>query len=59
MGFFLLLKYIFIIFAAHLAASCGAPFENHCSIAAVFNFFCSLTPYIISLQLCTLKVVGV
>jgi hypothetical protein len=30
MGFFSFLKYItFIIFAAHLATSCGAPFENH------------------------------
>jgi hypothetical protein len=30
MGFFSFLKYTFIIFAAHLATSCGAPFENHC-----------------------------
>jgi hypothetical protein len=30
MGFFLFLKYTFIIFAAHLANSCGAAFENHC-----------------------------
>jgi hypothetical protein len=29
MGFLLFLKYTFIIFAAHLATSCGAPFENH------------------------------
>jgi hypothetical protein len=29
MGFFSFLKYTFIIFAAHLATSCGAPFENH------------------------------
>jgi hypothetical protein len=34
MGFFSFLKYAFIIFAAHLATSCGAPFENHCSIAS-------------------------
>jgi hypothetical protein len=31
MEFFLFLKYTFIIFAAHLATSCGAQFENHCS----------------------------
>jgi hypothetical protein len=31
MGFFSFLKYTFIIFAAHLATSCGAPFENHWS----------------------------
>jgi hypothetical protein len=30
MGFFSFLKYTFIIFEAHLAISCGAPFENHC-----------------------------
>jgi hypothetical protein len=30
-GFLSFLKYIFIIFAAHLATSCGAPFENHWS----------------------------
>jgi hypothetical protein len=30
MGFFSYLKYSFIIFAAHLATSFGAPFENHC-----------------------------
>jgi hypothetical protein len=30
-GFHLILKYTFIIFVAHLATSCGAPFENHCS----------------------------
>jgi hypothetical protein len=30
MGFFSFLKYTFIIFAAHLATSCCAPFENHC-----------------------------
>jgi hypothetical protein len=30
MGFFSFLKYTFIIFAADLATSCGAPFENHC-----------------------------
>jgi hypothetical protein len=30
MGFFLFLKHTLIIFAAHLATSCGAPFENHC-----------------------------
>jgi hypothetical protein len=29
MGFFSCLKYTFIIFAVHLATSCGAPFENH------------------------------
>jgi hypothetical protein len=29
MGFFSFLKYTFIIFTAHLATSCGAPFENH------------------------------
>jgi hypothetical protein len=29
MGFFSFLKYTFIIFAVHLATSCGAPFENH------------------------------
>jgi hypothetical protein len=29
MGFFSFLKYTFVIFAAHLATSCGAPFENH------------------------------
>jgi hypothetical protein len=29
MGFFSFLKYTFIIFAAHLATSCGAPCENH------------------------------
>jgi hypothetical protein len=29
MGFSSFLKYTFIIFAAHLATSCGAPFENH------------------------------
>jgi hypothetical protein len=29
MGFFSFLKYTFIIFAAHLDTSCGAPFENH------------------------------
>jgi hypothetical protein len=28
MGLFSFLKYTFIIFAAHLAISCGAPFEN-------------------------------
>jgi hypothetical protein len=28
-GFFSFLKYAFTIFAAHLATSCGAPFENH------------------------------
>jgi hypothetical protein len=31
MGFFSFLKYTFIIFAVHLATSCGPPFENHCS----------------------------
>jgi hypothetical protein len=31
MGYLSLLKYTFIIFAAHLATSCGAPFEIHCS----------------------------
>jgi hypothetical protein len=31
MGFFSFLKYTFIIFAAQLATSCGAPFENHWS----------------------------
>jgi hypothetical protein len=31
MGFFSFLKYAFILFAAHLATSCGAPFENHLS----------------------------
>jgi hypothetical protein len=30
MGFFLFLKYTFIIFAVHLATPCGAPFEDHC-----------------------------
>jgi hypothetical protein len=30
MGFLSFLKYSFIIFAAHLATSCGAPFEYHC-----------------------------
>jgi hypothetical protein len=29
MGFFSFLKYTFIIFAEHIATSCGAPFENH------------------------------
>jgi hypothetical protein len=29
MGFFSFLKYTFIIFAAHLATSCVASFENH------------------------------
>jgi hypothetical protein len=29
-GFLLIFKFIFIIFAAHLATSCSAPFENHC-----------------------------
>jgi hypothetical protein len=29
MGFFSFLKYTFIIFAAHLATSYGAPFEKH------------------------------
>jgi hypothetical protein len=29
MGFFSFLKYTFIIFAADLATSCGAQFENH------------------------------
>jgi hypothetical protein len=29
MGFFSFFKYIFIIFAAHLATSCGEPFKNH------------------------------
>jgi hypothetical protein len=29
MGFFSFLKCTFIIFAAHTATSCGAPFENH------------------------------
>jgi hypothetical protein len=32
MGFFSFLKYTFIIFAAHLATSCGAPVENRCYI---------------------------
>jgi hypothetical protein len=32
MGFFSFLKYTFIIFAAQLATSSGAPFENHCPI---------------------------
>jgi hypothetical protein len=31
MGFFSFLKYTFIIFAADLATSCGAQFENHWS----------------------------
>jgi hypothetical protein len=31
MGFFSFIKYTFIIFAAHVATSCGSPFENHCS----------------------------
>jgi hypothetical protein len=31
MGLLSFLKYTFIIFAAHLATSCGAQFENHCS----------------------------
>jgi hypothetical protein len=30
MDFLSFLKYTFIIFASHLATSCGAPFENHC-----------------------------
>jgi hypothetical protein len=30
-GLFSFLKYTFIIFAAHLSTSCGAPFENHCT----------------------------
>jgi hypothetical protein len=30
MGFFSFLKYTFIIFEAHLASSCGSPFENRC-----------------------------
>jgi hypothetical protein len=29
MGFFSFLKYTCKIFAAQLATSCGAPFENH------------------------------
>jgi hypothetical protein len=28
-GFVLISKIYFITFAAHLATSCGAPFENH------------------------------
>jgi hypothetical protein len=41
MGFFSFLKYAFVIFAAHLAISCGAPFENHCSSEkqATLDFF--------------------
>jgi hypothetical protein len=31
MGFFRFLKYICMIFAAHLATSCGVPFEKHWS----------------------------
>jgi hypothetical protein len=31
MGFFSFLKYTFIIFAAHLTTSCGAPFQNNWS----------------------------
>jgi hypothetical protein len=31
MRFLSFLKYSFIIFAAQLATSCGAPFENHCA----------------------------
>jgi hypothetical protein len=30
MGFSSFLKHTFIIFAAHLATSCGASFDNHC-----------------------------
>jgi hypothetical protein len=40
MDFFSFLKYTFIIFAAHLATSCGPPFENHwssCSVVTVCN----------------------
>jgi hypothetical protein len=29
--FLLIFKYSFIIFPAHIATSCGAPFESHCS----------------------------
>jgi hypothetical protein len=37
MGFFSFFKYTFIIFAAHLVTSCGAPFENHCSKVISFT----------------------
>jgi hypothetical protein len=30
MGFFSFLKYTFVMFAAQLDTSCGAPFETHC-----------------------------
>jgi hypothetical protein len=31
MGFLSFLKYTYIIFSAHLATSCSAPFDIHCS----------------------------
>jgi hypothetical protein len=48
MGFFSFLKYTSIIFAAHLATSCGAPFENHCCnlrIVAVITVLPSSRPF--------------
>jgi hypothetical protein len=43
MSFFSFLKYTFIIFAAHLAISCGAPFENHFS--RHLNPICRISTY--------------
>jgi hypothetical protein len=43
-GSFSFLKYTFIIFAAHLATSCGALFENHCSTVIFFYLFSSELP---------------
>jgi hypothetical protein len=37
MGFFSYLKYTFLIFAAHLTTSRGAPFENHLSKLTSFS----------------------
>jgi hypothetical protein len=37
MGLFSFLKYTIIIFAAHLATSCGAPFENHCRNPSLYR----------------------
>jgi hypothetical protein len=48
MGFYSFLTYTFIIFAAHLTTSCGAPFENHCgrpSIRSLRSRFPFLASY--------------
>jgi hypothetical protein len=39
MSFFSVLKYAFIIFAAHLAISCGPPFGNHCDRVTIDRFW--------------------